>query len=100
MSLPMNAEERYAKIREGVIALSLMQTRGPELLDEGFLMEGQQGAEALDHLRDVLHDISEQHGVEALFCLRCRGLVTGESGPEEIEHEAHAECSHSRQGGD
>ena len=102
MSSPMSAEERYAKIREGVIALSLMQTRGPELLAEGFLTEGRQGGEALDHLRDVLHDISEQHGVQAVFCVRCGGLVTGENGPEEIEDEAHAgfACPSSQQGGD
>lgn len=102
MSLPMSAEERYAKIREGVVALSLMQTRGPELLDEGFLMSGQQGGEALDHLRDVLHDISEQHGVQAVFRVRCGGLVSsaGEGHPEEIEDEAHAECPQPQQGGE
>ncbi len=100
MSLPMSAEERYAKIREGVVALSLLQMRGHELLDEGFLMAGQQGGEALDHLRDVLHDVSEQHGVQAVFCVRCGGLVTGEDSPEEIEDEAHAECPQTRQGGD
>ena len=100
MSLPMSAEERYAKIREGVVALALMQTRGPELLDEGFLEEGQQGGEALDHLRDVLHDISEQHGVQAVFCARCGGLVTGEDDPEEIEDGAHAQCPRPQQGGD
>lgn len=96
MSLPMSAEERYAKICEGVVALSLMQTRGPELLDEGFLEEGRQGGEALEHLRDVLHDISEQHSVYAVFCVRCGGLVTGEDGPEEIDDEAHAECPRSQ----
>lgn len=82
------------------MALSFIQARGPELLDEGFLMEGQQGGEALDHLRDVLHDISEQHGVHAVFCARCGGLVTGEDDPEEIEDEAHAQCPRSQQGGD
>lgn len=100
MSLPMSAEERYAKIREGHDALALIQTRGPELLDEGFLMEGQQGGEALDHLRDVLHDISEQHGVQAVFCVRCGGLVTGEGAPDEIEDEAHARCPQTQQGGE
>lgn len=100
MNSPMSAEERYAKIREGVVALSLMQTRGNELLDEGFLEEGAQGGEALDHLRDALHDISKQHGVQAVFCVRCGGLVTGEDDPEEIEDETHARCAQTRQGGD
>ena len=68
----------------------------------GFLTEGRQGGEALDHLRDVLHDISEQHGVQAVFCARCGGLVTGEDDPEEIEDEAHAgfACPNAPQGGD
>ena len=100
MSRHMSTEESYAKVREGVIALSLLQTRGPDLLAEGFLKEGSQGGEALEHLRDVLHDVAEQYGVQAAFCVRCSGLVTGEGGPDEIEDQSHADCPNPEQGGE
>ncbi len=102
MSKPMSVEERYAKVREGVVALSLIQRRGPDLLVEGFLREGSQGGEALEHLRDVLHDVAEQYGVQAAFCVRCGGLVSsaGDGGPEEIEDEAHADCPDPERGGE
>lgn len=101
MSLPISPEERYAKIREGVIALSLLQRRGHSIIDEGFMDDGfasakepGQGAEALDHLRDVLHDLSEQTGAESLYCVFCGQLVSSvEHSMEEIEDEAHHSCA-------
>lgn len=95
MSLRLSPEERYAKIREGVVALALVKDRGAGLLREGFFESGAQGHDALEHLRDVLHDLAEQHGVEALFCIYCGGLVIGDGSPEEIEEEAHRGCAAS-----
>lgn len=89
----MSTEERYAKIREGVIALALPEERGPDLLAEEFLADGAQGAQALEHLRDVLHDDEDHYGILAAFCVHCGGIVTAQTGPEEIEDEAHDTCT-------
>ena len=89
----MSTEERYAKVREGVIALALLKERGPELLAEGFLADDAQGGEALEYLREVLHEDADNYGILAAFCVHCGGLVTAETGPEEIENEAHDECA-------
>lgn len=89
----MSTEERYAKIREGVVALALLKERGPELLAEGFLSDGAQGGEALEHLRDVLREDEDNYGILAVFCVHCGGLLTLETGPEEVEDEAHDQCA-------
>ncbi len=99
---PFSPEKRYAKVREGVIAL--LESNGQSLLEGGFLDDGRssgaepgQGAPALDHLRDVLHDIAEQHGVGGVYCGFCDGLLTySEHSIEEIEEEAHHACSSER----
>lgn len=101
MSLPISPEERYAKIREGVVALALLQRGGSRLVEEGFMddaadcgEEQGQGAQALEYLRDVLHDMAEQHGIEALYCVFCGELVSSiEHSVEEIEDEAHEQCA-------
>ena len=56
-----------------------------------FFMEGGKGYEALEHLRDLAHFLSENYGVDTVYCAECGELV--DDAQEVAEHEGvHAAC--------
>lgn len=90
----LSEEEQYAKVHEGCTALAILyyrERKKPEEERDPFLVEGGQGFNALEHLRDLAYYLAENFGVSNLYCAECGELI--EDGGEALEYEGfHAAC--------
>ena len=90
----LSEEEQHAKVHEGCPALAILHWRErkkPEEERDEFLMEGGQGFNALEHLRDLAYYLADNFGVSNTYCAECGELIA--DGGEALEHEGfHTAC--------